>query len=47
MLNFLVSPKWWVSMFFNVFVTMCFIFIIKKVSINYQIPVVQTIAKEV
>lgn len=47
MFSFLVSPKWWVGMFFNVFVTMIFIYMIKKGSIKLNIPVVKTIAEEV
>jgi hypothetical protein len=39
--------KWTINMFINVFVTMVFIYIIKKYSIKYQIPVVQNIATAV
>lgn len=41
------SPSWWISMFINVFITMVFIYIIKKASTKYDIPVVKTIAQEV
>lgn len=41
------SPSWWVSMFINVFITMVFIYIIKKASAKYDIPVVKNIAAEV
>jgi uncharacterized membrane protein len=47
MLHSLVSPRWWVSMFVNVFVTMIFIYLIKKASKKYDIPVVKNIAEEV
>lgn len=41
------SPSWWISMFINVFITMVFIYIIKKVSVKYNIPVVKNISQEV
>lgn len=41
------SPKWWINMFINVFVTMCFIYIIKKLAAKWNVPVVSTIASEV
>jgi hypothetical protein len=43
----LFSPKWWVNMFITTFVTMFFIYLIKKGSTKFQIPVVKTIAEEV
>lgn len=43
----LMSPKWWVNMFVTVFITMVFIYIIKKASAKYNIPIVKTIAQEV
>lgn len=39
--------KWTVNMFVTVFITMVFIYIIKKVSNKYNIPVVKNIANEV
>lgn len=46
MMSTLLSPKWWLSMLFSTFLTMCFIYIIKKVSAKYQIPIVSTVASE-
>jgi hypothetical protein len=43
----ILSPKWLISMFINVFVTMIFIYFIKKLADKYNIPVVKTIADEV
>jgi hypothetical protein len=43
----ILSPKWLISMFINVFVTMIFIYFIKKLANKYNIPVVKTIADEV
>ncbi|EJR71086.1 MULTISPECIES: hypothetical protein [Bacillus cereus group] len=43
----LFSPSWWVSMFVSTFVTMIFIYIIKKGSEKYNIPVVRPIAEAV
>lgn len=47
MLHSLISPKWWVNMFVNVFVTMIFIYLIKKAAERYNIPVVKSIADAV
>lgn len=41
------SPKWLINMFVTVFITMIFIYIIKKVSAKYNIPLVKQIAEEV
>ena len=46
MLN-LTSPKWWLNQFVTVFMTMCFIWVIKKFAGTYNIPVVSTVANEV
>ncbi|MCC3289160.1 MULTISPECIES: hypothetical protein [Bacillus] len=43
----LFSPKWWINMFITTFVTMIFIYLIKKVSGKYNVPFVKTIAEEV
>ncbi|MEB9799786.1 hypothetical protein P4K19_31790, partial [Bacillus cereus] len=43
----LFSPSWWVSMFVSTFVTMFFIYLIKKGSEKYNIPVVRPIAEAV
>lgn len=46
-MNQLFSPKWYVTMFINVFITMFFIWVIKKISAKYQIPLVSKMAQEV
>ena len=46
MMSTIFSPKWWLSMLFSTFLTMCFIYIIKKVAGKYNIPVVSTVANE-
>ncbi|MBT2718071.1 hypothetical protein [Bacillus sp. ISL-57] len=43
----LFSPKWYINTFIQVFITMVFIWIIKKVSAKYEIPVVSKMASEV
>lgn len=43
----LLSPSWWLTMLFTTFMTMVFIYIIKKASNSLNIPVVSTIANEV
>ncbi|KYC77731.1 hypothetical protein B4092_4706 [Bacillus licheniformis] len=42
-----MKVKWLVHTFVTVFITMVFMWIIKKVSTRYEIPVVSKIAKEV
>jgi hypothetical protein len=39
--------KWTANLFANVLVTMIAIYVIKKVSQKYEIPVLSTISKEV
>lgn len=46
MINVL-SPRWWFNMFVTVFITMIFIYFIKKISAKYQIPFVSDMAAEV
>lgn len=46
-MNQLLSPKWWVNQFITVFMTMVFIWLIKKFAGTYNIPVVSTVANEV
>ncbi|MGE6604863.1 hypothetical protein ACQKEY_24605 [Lysinibacillus fusiformis] len=41
------TVKWTVNMFITVFITMVFIYLIKKVSNKYDIPVIKNIANEV
>jgi uncharacterized membrane protein len=41
------SVEWFISTFINVFITMVFIYIIKKVAIKYHIPVIEPIAQSV
>jgi hypothetical protein len=43
----LISPRWWVNMFIQVFVTMIFIYLIKKAADKYNIPVVKQVADAV
>ncbi|EOQ01050.1 hypothetical protein [Bacillus cereus] len=43
----LFSPTWWINMFITTFVTMIFIYLIKKISGRYDIPVVKPIAEAV
>ncbi|MEB9434413.1 hypothetical protein P4I94_07280 [Bacillus cereus] len=43
----LFNPSWWVSMLINTFVTMIFIYLIKKGSEKFNIPVVRPIAEAV
>lgn len=43
----LFSPKWLVNTFINVFITMIFIYFIKKAADKYNIPVVKNIADAV
>lgn len=43
----MLSPKWLLNTFVTVFITMIFIYIIKKAAVKYNIPIVNTIAKEV
>lgn len=45
--HYLFTVHWWVDMFFNVFITMLFIYMIKKTADKYKIPFVQKIADEV
>lgn len=42
-----LSPKWLVNTFVQVFITMIFIYFIKKAADKYNIPVVKQIADEV
>ncbi|MCU5087560.1 hypothetical protein OCA23_30325 [Bacillus cereus] len=41
----LFSPKWWVNMFITTFVTMFFIYLIKKASTKYNVPFVKTVSE--
>lgn len=43
----MLSPKWLINTFVTVFITMIFIYIIKKAAAKYDIPIVSNIAKEV
>lgn len=43
----LFKPSWWISMFMSTFMTMFFIYLIKKMSTAVEIPVVSNVAKEV
>ena len=41
------SLNWWVSTFVSTLVTMCFIYLIKKTTAKFNIPLVSTVAQEV
>lgn len=41
------TPKWFINTFIQVFITMVFIYAIKKISNKYDIPVVKNVANEV
>lgn len=43
----LLKPSWWISMFMSTFMTMFFIYLIKKGTAAVEIPVVSNVAKEV
>ena len=43
----LLKPSWWISMFLSTFMTIFFIYLIKKVTGKIQIPVVSTMVEEV
>lgn len=43
----LLKPSFWLQLFLSTFLTMLCIYIIKKVSGAYNIPLVSTVAKEV
>lgn len=46
MLN-LTSPKWWCNQFITVFITMVFIYIIKTVSVKYNVPIVKNVSENI
>lgn len=41
----ILSPTWWISTFISTLVVMCFIVLIKKMTVN--VPVLGTITQEV
>ena len=43
----LFSPMWWVSMFINTFITLVFIYMIKKVFAKINVPVVSEMVESV
>ena len=43
----LLRPSWWISMLLSTFMTMFFIYLIKKMSTAVQIPVVSDVVQEV
>lgn len=43
----LLSPSFWLSMFLSTFLTMCVIYLIKKLGTTYNIPIVSTVAEGV
>jgi len=47
LMNSLLSPKWWVSMFITTLMTMVFIYLIKLATTKVNIPFVSTMAQAV
>ena len=43
----LFSPKWWMNQFISCFITMCFIYLIKMIAGNWNIPFVSAVAESV
>lgn len=41
------SPNWWISTFISTLVTMCFIYLIKKITATVNIPIVSDVAQTV
>ena len=46
-MNQLFSPKWWMNQFISCFITMCFIYLIKMIAGNGNIPFVSAVAESV
>lgn len=46
-MNRLLSPSWWLSMLVSTFMTMVFIYIIKKIATTANVPIVSEIVQEV
>lgn len=46
-MNFLLRPSWWISMIVSTFVTMIFIYLIKKASQKINVPIVSDIVESV
>ena len=46
-MNQLFSPKWWMNQFISCFITMCFIYLIKMIAGNWNIPFVSNVAEAV
>ena len=44
---FLLKPSWWIQMIVATFVTMMFIYLIKKITKAVNIPVVSNVVEEV
>ena len=44
---FLLKPSWWIQMLVSTFVTMMFIYLIKKITKAVNIPVVSNVVEEV
>ncbi len=44
---FLLKPSWWIQMIVSTFVTMMFIYLIKKITKAVNIPVVSNVVEEV
>ena len=45
MLN-LTSPSWWINQFVSTFITICFIYLIKKAFTKINVPVVSEVVSE-
>ena len=45
-MNQLFSVNWWISMFINTFITIIFIYMIKKFFVKVNVPYVSNIVEE-
>ena len=46
-ISFILRPSWWIQMIVSTFVTMMFIYLIKKITKAVNIPVVSNVVEEV
>ena len=46
-MSFILRPSWWIQMIVSTFVTMMFIYLIKKITKAVNIPVVSNVVEEV
>lgn len=45
MMNKIMNPSWWMSMFMSTFMTLCFIYLMKLITSKIEIPVVSNIVQ--